>query len=388
MGTALVLDLRARILARPGGPAACSPATSAGSRSSPGAGSYVGLTTDPWKWFTSLILPWLRARGRQRRVYARLMRGSLIETMGEDYIRTARAKGLPERARDPPGRALRDQPDRHDARRSTSACCWAARSSSRPCSTSPASGGSHYDAIAHVGLPDRSRARCCSPRSSSSSPTSSWTSPTRTSIRGCATHERRQSRCCASRTCASSSPPRRGRARRRRHHLRGRPRPARSGIVGESGSGKTVSSLTMIGLTRAPGRARLRARSCSRAATWWRSPKSELRAIRGNEIAMIFQDPLSSLHPVLHGRRPAGRGDPRAPRRAQGEGARARDRAARPRRHPRPRAARRRVPARVLRRHAPARDDRDGARQRPEAADRRRADDRARRDRAGADPRR
>ena len=40
------------------------------------------------------------------------MRGSLIETMDEDYIRTARAKGLPERAVVPPGRALVDQPDR------------------------------------------------------------------------------------------------------------------------------------------------------------------------------------------------------------------------------------------------------------------------------------
>jgi peptide/nickel transport system permease protein len=63
----------------------------------PGAGSYVGLTEDPWKWFTSLILPWLVLAAGFAAVYARVMRGSLIETMGEDYIRTARAKGLPER---------------------------------------------------------------------------------------------------------------------------------------------------------------------------------------------------------------------------------------------------------------------------------------------------
>jgi peptide/nickel transport system permease protein len=64
----------------------------------PGAGSYVGLTSDPVKWFTSLILPWVVLASGSAAVYARVMRGSLIETMKEDYIRTARAKGLRERA--------------------------------------------------------------------------------------------------------------------------------------------------------------------------------------------------------------------------------------------------------------------------------------------------
>jgi peptide/nickel transport system permease protein len=63
----------------------------------PGAGSYVGLTSDPVKWFTSLILPWITLAASGAAIYARLMRGSLIDTMGEDYIRTARAKGLAER---------------------------------------------------------------------------------------------------------------------------------------------------------------------------------------------------------------------------------------------------------------------------------------------------
>jgi peptide/nickel transport system permease protein len=63
----------------------------------PGAGSYVGLTYDPWKWFTSLIGPWFVLAASGAAIYARLMRGSLVETMKEDYIRTARAKGLPER---------------------------------------------------------------------------------------------------------------------------------------------------------------------------------------------------------------------------------------------------------------------------------------------------
>jgi peptide/nickel transport system permease protein len=64
----------------------------------PGAGSYVGLTYDPWKWFTSLIMPWIVLAASSAAIYARLMRSSLSETMGEDFIRTARAKGLRERA--------------------------------------------------------------------------------------------------------------------------------------------------------------------------------------------------------------------------------------------------------------------------------------------------
>jgi peptide/nickel transport system permease protein len=63
----------------------------------PGAGSYVPLTSDPAKWFTSLILPWFVVAAGTAAIYARLIRGSLIETMSEDYIRTARAKGLSER---------------------------------------------------------------------------------------------------------------------------------------------------------------------------------------------------------------------------------------------------------------------------------------------------
>ena len=63
----------------------------------PGANSYVGLTYDPIKWFTSLILPWFVLAATSAAVYARVLRGSLLEVMGEDYIRTARAKGLPER---------------------------------------------------------------------------------------------------------------------------------------------------------------------------------------------------------------------------------------------------------------------------------------------------
>jgi peptide/nickel transport system ATP-binding protein len=70
------------------------------------------------------------------------------------------------------------------------------------------------------------------------------------------------------------------------------------GIVGESGSGKTVSSLTTLGLTRIQG-ARVSGRILFEGRDLVALPEAQLRAIRGNDIAMIFQDPLSSLHPFF-----------------------------------------------------------------------------------------
>jgi len=69
------------------------------------------------------------------------------------------------------------------------------------------------------------------------------------------------------------------------------------GIVGESGSGKTVASLTTLGLTRRQG-ARISGRILFAGQDLVTLPEDRLRAIRGNDIAMIFQDPLSSLHPL------------------------------------------------------------------------------------------
>lgn len=60
----------------------------------PGSGSYTGLTTDPWRWFTSLILPWLVLAASFAAIYARLLRANLVDVFSEDYIRTAYAKGL------------------------------------------------------------------------------------------------------------------------------------------------------------------------------------------------------------------------------------------------------------------------------------------------------
>jgi oligopeptide/dipeptide ABC transporter ATP-binding protein len=66
------------------------------------------------------------------------------------------------------------------------------------------------------------------------------------------------------------------------------------GIVGESGSGKTVSALTVVGLTRG---ARTSGEALFDGRDLLKATPAELRAVRGARIGMIFQDPLSSLHP-------------------------------------------------------------------------------------------
>ena len=58
---------------------------------------YIPFAVDPWGWFTHLLLPWFVLALLYAALYARMTRGNLIDVMGEDYIRTARAKGLSER---------------------------------------------------------------------------------------------------------------------------------------------------------------------------------------------------------------------------------------------------------------------------------------------------
>jgi peptide/nickel transport system permease protein len=58
---------------------------------------YTSLTQNPLLWFKGLIIPWITLSILYIGLYARVLRGSLIETGSEDYVRTARAKGLTER---------------------------------------------------------------------------------------------------------------------------------------------------------------------------------------------------------------------------------------------------------------------------------------------------
>ena len=60
-------------------------------------GGYVPLTQNPLRWAQSLVLPWITLALFQAAAYTRLTRSSLLEVLEEDYIRTARSKGLSER---------------------------------------------------------------------------------------------------------------------------------------------------------------------------------------------------------------------------------------------------------------------------------------------------
>jgi peptide/nickel transport system ATP-binding protein/oligopeptide transport system ATP-binding protein len=68
-------------------------------------------------------------------------------------------------------------------------------------------------------------------------------------------------------------------------------------IVGESGSGKSVTAMTLLGLTRSPN-AEFGGRATLRDTELVGASEDELRRIRGREIAMVFQDPMTSLNPV------------------------------------------------------------------------------------------
>jgi peptide/nickel transport system permease protein len=61
------------------------------------AQGYVGLTEDPVQWAYHLVLPWTAVAVTLVGLYSRVLRSNMLDAMGEDYVRTARAKGLSER---------------------------------------------------------------------------------------------------------------------------------------------------------------------------------------------------------------------------------------------------------------------------------------------------
>jgi oligopeptide/dipeptide ABC transporter ATP-binding protein len=69
------------------------------------------------------------------------------------------------------------------------------------------------------------------------------------------------------------------------------------GIAGESGSGKTVSMLALLGLL--PERSTVEGSACFDGRELLGMPRKKLREISGRELAMVFQDPFTSLHPML-----------------------------------------------------------------------------------------
>ena len=144
--------LAADLLHRPA--VACRSSATGSSWTAPG-GSYTPFerrTRSTWAY--DLLLPWITLAFLYAAGYARLTRAGMLETMSEDYIRTARAKGLPERDGRRQARAARGaHPDPHDLRPRPRACCSAARSSPRPRSRCPGIGKYAVDAIDNNDLP-------------------------------------------------------------------------------------------------------------------------------------------------------------------------------------------------------------------------------------------
>ena len=71
------------------------------------------------------------------------------------------------------------------------------------------------------------------------------------------------------------------------------------GIVGESGSGKSVSLLSVFGLIPQPPGRIASGEAVFKGRDLMRIPKEELRKLRGGELSMVFQDPMTSLNPAL-----------------------------------------------------------------------------------------
>jgi peptide/nickel transport system permease protein len=58
-------------------------------------GEYVPLTSNPWEWFVHLLMPWLVLAVLFIGFYGRVLRSNILDTINEDWVRTAKAKGLP-----------------------------------------------------------------------------------------------------------------------------------------------------------------------------------------------------------------------------------------------------------------------------------------------------
>ncbi len=71
------------------------------------------------------------------------------------------------------------------------------------------------------------------------------------------------------------------------------------GVVGESGSGKSVSVMSVLGLIPQPPGRIVKGEAAFKGRDLLKMSRTELQRIRGGDIAMVFQDPMTSLNPVL-----------------------------------------------------------------------------------------
>ena len=94
------------------------------------------------------------------------------------------------------------------------------------------------------------------------------------------------------------------------------------GVVGESGCGKSVTMMSILGCC--PTTATVSGTASFGGVDLLAAPERELRRVRGREISFVFQEPMTSLNPVVHGRPPDRRGAAAAPRALDARRARAR----------------------------------------------------------------
>jgi len=148
------------------------------------------------------------------------------------------------------------------------------------------------------------------------------------------------------------------------------PENATVALVGESGSGKSVSAMSIVRLLPDNAIVDRASRIEFAGANLLAAPIEQLRRIRGKDISVVFQEPMSSLNPA-HRRHADQRGTAAAPEALGPAGDRSGHRAADGGGHPGAEGTRRCLSARTVRRSAAAGDDRHGDRLRAEAADRR-----------------
>jgi peptide/nickel transport system ATP-binding protein len=155
-------------------------------------------------------------------------------------------------------------------------------------------------------------------------------------------------------------------------------------LVGESGCGKSLSALSIMRLLPDPPARIVGGQVILNGRDLVPLPEEAMLDIRGQEIGMIFQDPMSSLNPVATVEKQIAEVLMTHTAARPRPGPRPRARAARAGRHAGRRTPARRLSPPALRRHVPEGGDRHGDRLQPLGADRRRADHRARCHRAGA----
>ena len=257
---------------------------------------YNPLTQNPLLWFEGLIFPWITLSILYIGFYARVLRANLLEIQTEDYVRTARAKGLSEQ------RVL----DRHTLRTSLitfvslfgldfGALVGGGTILTEVVFGIHGVGFLTYEALTNLDLPTIMATVIYGAffivlANALVDVAYAWLDPrVRPSLMADPLLEIRDLGSPSAPTMASSRP---STASRRRCN-----EGETLGIVGESGSGKSVTMMTVMRLIIDPN-AQFEGEVLYKGTNLMELSQDQIRSIRGAGIGMIFQDPMTSLNPV------------------------------------------------------------------------------------------